>query len=51
MTAAANRVAVVTGEALIDLVLARDGGLSGHPGEGRTTSRAPSSGSAGPSPI
>lgn len=34
MTAAANRVAVVTGEALIDLVLARDGGLSGHPGGG-----------------
>jgi fructokinase len=31
---AADGAVVVTGEALIDLVLARDGSLDGHPGGG-----------------
>ena len=34
MSSSDGRVVVVTGEALIDLVLAPDGGLSGHPGGG-----------------
>ena len=34
MTADTDRIAVVAGEALIDLVVARDGSLNGHPGGG-----------------
>src|SRR3712207_256934 len=34
MRHAPSRPVVVTGEALIDLVLARDGSLAGHPGGG-----------------
>ena len=34
MTPADGSVVVVTGEALVDLVLARDGSLAGHPGGG-----------------